>query len=600
MSFLAPKNKYHQDQAKLDTTNYGGTIGQSAANAQTAYGQQQQVQGALGQTAAGKGPNPAQEMLRQQTSQNVNQAAGQAASARSVNPALAARMAVDSGAQMNQQAAGQGATMQAQQSLAAQNAMMQNAQAMQQGQMGMFGSAGQLQNAQNQANIANTLGTGQINAGVSAQNAQMGAQMVGGVLNAGGAAAGMALASEGGEIVPGGVRRYAGGGPVEPPRSLLHQYMDSLNGLTARPQALAAGGTAGFPGPAPAMIGDPGFDAYADAAPQRAEAMQAAADAPPAPAGKRPAFGEPFKGDGGLSAYQTFAHMRTPGLTLAHGGQAFDDDGFVPGQAEVPGDDERNDEVPAMLSPGEIVIPRSIAQSPDAPQGAAQFVAHLMRRKGQEGDGFDRVLQARQGQYAEGGVAGQAQSQGGPPPEDNRLAEENERARVIAQLARIRATSPQTYASVPRPVDEFSGQSWAPPKLAEGGQVLQDPATFVRRPLPPDEPLSAQKRPITIPGGGLLPVYTGETARPGEKEQRSKARPRPQHFDEGGEVEQAQPGFVDAVTGWWAARGTPAEDAAREAVVEAAHAALPDSLSGREAVLKKRAQQKQIDDASKE
>jgi hypothetical protein len=35
--------------------------------------------------------------------------------------------------------------------------------------------------------------------------------------------------------------------------------------------------------------------------------------------------------------------------------------GQVPGQPEVFGDDERNDVVPAMLSPGEIVVPRSKA-----------------------------------------------------------------------------------------------------------------------------------------------------------------------------------------------------------------------------------------------
>jgi hypothetical protein len=38
--------------------------------------------------------------------------------------------------------------------------------------------------------------------------------------------------------------------------------------------------------------------------------------------------------------------------------------GKVPGKAEVPGDSETNDTVPAMLSPGEIVIKRSKAESP--------------------------------------------------------------------------------------------------------------------------------------------------------------------------------------------------------------------------------------------
>ena len=49
--------------------------------------------------------------------------------------------------------------------------------------------------------------------------------------------------------------------------------------------------------------------------------------------------------------------------------------GRVPGQAQVPGDSTQNDTVKAHLSPGEVVIPRSVANSPNAPQKAAQFVA---------------------------------------------------------------------------------------------------------------------------------------------------------------------------------------------------------------------------------
>lgn len=50
----------------------------------------------------------------------------------------------------------------------------------------------------------------------------------------------------------------------------------------------------------------------------------------------------------------------------------------------VPMDSPKRDTVPAMLSPGEIVIPRSVAQSEDAPGKAAEFVAAV---KAQKGDG---------------------------------------------------------------------------------------------------------------------------------------------------------------------------------------------------------------------
>lgn len=48
--------------------------------------------------------------------------------------------------------------------------------------------------------------------------------------------------------------------------------------------------------------------------------------------------------------------------------------GHVPGSPKIGGDSPKNDTQPAMLSPGEIVIPRSIATGKDAPAKAAAFV----------------------------------------------------------------------------------------------------------------------------------------------------------------------------------------------------------------------------------
>lgn len=61
------------------------------------------------------------------------------------------------------------------------------------------------------------------------------------------------------------------------------------------------------------------------------------------------------------------------------GAASLSDGGKVPGRAEVFGDDSRNDTVPAKLSPGEIVIPRSHAGSPEA---AADFVRSLHASRG--------------------------------------------------------------------------------------------------------------------------------------------------------------------------------------------------------------------------
>lgn len=53
----------------------------------------------------------------------------------------------------------------------------------------------------------------------------------------------------------------------------------------------------------------------------------------------------------------------------------------VPGKAKFKGDTRSNDTVPAMLSPGEIVLPRTVAQGENAPDKAKQFVEELKKKK---------------------------------------------------------------------------------------------------------------------------------------------------------------------------------------------------------------------------
>ncbi len=53
--------------------------------------------------------------------------------------------------------------------------------------------------------------------------------------------------------------------------------------------------------------------------------------------------------------------------------------GKVPGKALVPGDSIKNDRVPALLSPGEIVIPRTVAKK--SPEAIAKFVKKLMDKE---------------------------------------------------------------------------------------------------------------------------------------------------------------------------------------------------------------------------
>lgn len=65
--------------------------------------------------------------------------------------------------------------------------------------------------------------------------------------------------------------------------------------------------------------------------------------------------------------------------------------GKVPGRAAVPGNSPKNDTVPADLSPGEIVVPRSAAEDPDR---AAAFVRAVLRKQSQANSprGYGAVL----------------------------------------------------------------------------------------------------------------------------------------------------------------------------------------------------------------
>lgn len=66
------------------------------------------------------------------------------------------------------------------------------------------------------------------------------------------------------------------------------------------------------------------------------------------------------------------------------GGMSMKSGGHVPGKAMVKGNSFKNDTVKAMLSPGEIVIPRSVLQSPDPINNAAKFVAAIMAKHGKK------------------------------------------------------------------------------------------------------------------------------------------------------------------------------------------------------------------------
>lgn len=219
--------------ATVAQANEQYTQAQDALAQQNAFVQQVQAQNGLQNqssvfnqlqgVANGTGPNPAQAMLNQQTGQNVaNQAAlmaGQRGS--SANVGLMARQAGQQGANIQQQAVGQGATMQAQQSLGALNQMGGIAgQQAQQAQSAVQGYTGATQNEQQ--NILNMIQS-QNNAEVGAATSQndsngklantvAGGQMAlfGNLMGAAGSAMTLPGKAEGGVVRKG----YDQGGPV--------------------------------------------------------------------------------------------------------------------------------------------------------------------------------------------------------------------------------------------------------------------------------------------------------------------------------------------------------------------------------------------------
>lgn len=89
---------------------------------------------------------------------------------------------------------------------------------------------------------------------------------------------------------------------------------------------------------------------------------------------------------GGAAAAGGGAADLLPLLLLANGGQAtnFIGGGHVPGKAKVAGNSLKNDVVPAMLSPKEIVLPRTVTMSPDAPEKAKRFVEAIQAKNKKE------------------------------------------------------------------------------------------------------------------------------------------------------------------------------------------------------------------------
>lgn len=297
-------------------------------NAQT-FGQQQALASQLAAQAQGQGPNIAAEQLAQATGQNVQRQAALMASQRgaSQNAGALARMASEQGAGLQQQAINQASMLRANQQLAAQQALGQMTGQMINQQAGAMGMQGQLAQYGMQSGLGAMAQYNAVQAELAKQQAQQQAGMFGGIMQAAGAGLG-----------------FLAGGPAG--MAVGAQLGGGLGGMGTKVESPQAAPQERF-----------------DTAPMKAHGgmIQNYAYGGMAPMQELPPGG--------------FLRSYANGLNMSDGGQ-------VPGKAKFGGDDYGNDTVHAMLSPGEIVIPRTITQGANAAEKSAKFVQAILAKKG--------------------------------------------------------------------------------------------------------------------------------------------------------------------------------------------------------------------------
>lgn len=199
-------------------TGQQGIVNQTQPGLAQGLSAQGTLSGQLANEAAGSGPNPAQAALNQNTAQNIEQQAALAANTRGAgaNAGLIAAQNAQQGAATQQQAVGQGATLSAEQQLAAQ----QQQQALAATQVGQGAAATQnlsqqqqseqnilqgTNNSYNNALVAGQSNANTVNAGVAAGNQAQAGNIFGGVLSGVSSALGFA---KGGEV--GGPQSHVG------------------------------------------------------------------------------------------------------------------------------------------------------------------------------------------------------------------------------------------------------------------------------------------------------------------------------------------------------------------------------------------------------
>lgn len=329
------QDSIRQQQNFVNALNAQGGLGNQAS----VYNQQQGLANQLQQQANGQGPNPAQAQLANNTGQNI---AGQAAlmagqRGTQANTGLLARQIGQQGAGIQQQAAGQAAVLGAQQQLAAQQQLQQ-----QQGMLGNMANAQVGQQAQGIGNLNQFTQSEQQN--VLNSIAQRNATRAGLQSNINNANAGIQAKNQAGQFGMAG--------------QLFNSGSNMLSGIGGAGGVDVAGAVGSGAGAVGTGLGE------------GAGAVGAGAEAAGPAAAVLAAHGGMIDGPSSMAG----RHLK------GSSERNYSRGGHVDGHAKVKGDSYSNDTVHALLSPGEIVVPRSeVSKGPDA---AAKFVAAIMARHG--------------------------------------------------------------------------------------------------------------------------------------------------------------------------------------------------------------------------
>ena len=414
-----------------------------ALNAQNGLANQSSVYNQYQGIANGSGPNPATAQLAQATGKNIAAqgalAAGQRGS--SANVGLMARQAAQAGSAAQQQSAGQAATMQANQQLAALGQMgsiANNQVGNQANATNNYTQAAQNANSnvlngiqgQNTANVGMQSNMNTANAGIQNTIANGQQAVFGGLMQDVSKGLGIASAATGGKIKRNQigfnpvVRRFSDGDPeIAAPHgpdwsSKGEAQSDALNNMQfddSKTMPASLSGANGYMGDMPSAqpTGDSTGSVIADHIKSNGGVKSDSSSSQQAPSGFTPGSGadalykgvSSFGGPSAPSPSQVAQAAPLLAMAAAKGGKvpALVSPGekyltprqadavkaghaspmigkTLPGKAKVKGNSYANDTVPATLEEGGCVIPRSVMESKNPEKKAAEFVKQHMAK----------------------------------------------------------------------------------------------------------------------------------------------------------------------------------------------------------------------------